>query len=63
MTKKEYLARRADWDKAMAEGRIVCFPELSQSRSYPTEEMRDAALAEAEKAGVTAYVAQVGGAK
>ena len=51
MTKKEYKARKAAWQQALTEGRVVRFAENSLT-SYPTIEMRDAALAKAALGGI-----------
>ena len=51
MNKKEYRAYRADWEKALKDGRVVRLSETTL-RSYPTIAMRDHALAELKAAGL-----------
>jgi hypothetical protein len=48
LTKKEAAKRKADWNKAIREGRVVRFLGMSTFVCYPTIEARDAALAKME---------------
>jgi hypothetical protein len=54
MTKREYRAARAEWTKALAEGRILRVGNTLTS--YPTIEARDAAIAKIERGGVTVSI-------
>lgn len=58
MTKKQaYHAQRAAWAAAVNDHRVVRH-ELGNLTSYPTHEARDAAIAAAHAAGLTAEVVE-----
>jgi hypothetical protein len=56
VTKKEARARKAAWQQALSEGRVVRYNEGLTLVSYPTMAARDKALSEAKAAGVPAAI-------
>lgn len=48
LTKKEAAARKAEWTKALTEGRVIRFGNGDSFRSFPTIEARDEFLAKLE---------------
>jgi hypothetical protein len=47
---------RADWRLALAEGRVVHYPDMMRSTAFPTVERAEAALLEAQAAGIRALL-------
>ncbi len=56
MTKKEALTRRAEWDRALSEGRVIRYNDGASFTSYRTLAERDLALVVAKAQGITAEV-------
>lgn len=56
MTKKEAIARRDAWEKAVNEGRVVNFPGMQSFQSYKTVDDAEQAVEEAHAAGLSAHI-------
>jgi hypothetical protein len=60
MTKKKAAwASRDAWTAALAEGRVLRFPDFDRLTSYPTIAMRDKAIAEAVAEKTVVEIVQV----
>lgn len=55
-TRNRATAHKREWSAALAAGRVLSFPELSQMRAYPTLAMMTAAKADADAAGIACHV-------
>lgn len=58
-TKAEAKAQKAEWAKALVEGRVVRFNDGLTLKAYPTIEARDLALAAFAAAGMDAEIVEV----
>lgn len=59
MTKKKYAKSRAEWRKALVEGRVVRANESTTLTSYPTREEAEAACRRINAGGMPAELVQV----
>lgn len=59
MTKKEAKAHKAEWNLALVEGRILRMFNGTTLISYQTIEKRDAAIFEANEAGVPCEIVKI----
>lgn len=59
MTKKEAIARKADWSRALAEGRVIRYNFGMTLRSYPTAEEARAEVERFKDAGHQASIVKV----